>query len=254
MATVRVPIYQCEPLQTELAVNGRMRVEPGHGNSGVNATVVLSGVPRRGDYLRKSIDRSLFTLRLWSIGAFSCPYAFAETGEATAVGWYATAWRTWDSSGLECPLSWAAPIDALRRVWEQVLTLRDLEEPRLRRFASFHFYPVAVDRFSMLFMSADGLLFPIHGKRLDRRHEFGRRGGRVLSPLIGEPESRLACELRDYYDKRCGHFHGTSRHLGRHIQRPAERLELFVRHLLLHLLDRGILRRPRAAEDYLAGV
>lgn len=184
---------------------------------------------------------------------FACPTAISDDGRVESVLYY-RAWKTWESSVLEQPLAWAGAAEELPRVWGMLEDLRDLEEPRIRRFAYFYFYPVGVDRFAMLFMSADGLLVPLRGRRDDRRDLFAKRGAALLSSLLNEPEAPLRRELGDYYDKRCGHFHGTSRHLGQRMQRPAERLELFVRLLLQCFLQKDILKDPNRAESVLAAL
>jgi len=217
---------------------------------GAQALATVLGVARRRGYRRTALDRVLFALRLWKPGMFECPVAISDDESTERVRYY-TAWQTWDNSPIERPLDWANGAEQLPKVWRLLRDLADLNEPRIRRFAYFYFYPVGVDRFAMLFMSADGLLIPLHGRRDDRRDLFVRRGARLLTALLGEQEPDLVKELRRYYDKRCGHFHGTSRYWGRDMQKPAERLEQFVRALLRCFLENDLLKDPRKRESAL---
>ena len=180
----------------------------------------------------------------------SCPTVIADDGSVGGARWY-RAWKTWDASPIERPFDWSGCTQELPQIWDLVKRVRDLSEPRMRRFAYFYFYPVGVDRFAMVFMSADGLLIPLRGKHNDRRGVFVSRGASLLARLLGEAEADLAKELGAYYDKRCGHFHGTSTHRGSDMQKPAERLEQFVRALLRYFLKNNLLKDPRKAESTL---
>jgi len=249
MATLRIPLYDCGPLEVQIAAQG-LRIEPLVCGCGARAVATLSDIPRRGNYHREGVDRVLFALRLWKPGMFSCPTAIADDGSVGGARWYRP-WKTWDSSPIERPFDWSGCTQELPQIWDLLGGVRDLSDPRIRRFAYFYFYPVGVDRFAMLFMSADGLLIPLRGKRNDRREVFVRRGACLLASLLREAEADLTRELGRYYDKRCGHFHGTSTYWGRDMQKPAERLEQFVRALLRHFLKNDWVKDPKKAESAL---
>jgi hypothetical protein len=250
MPTINVPIYGCRKLDRQIKLSSSACVKPGYRGEGARFVCLVS--PTTKEDPRDALDRVLFALRLWKSGRFACPTVFKDRC-LCCVNWYCTPWKTWSHSRVETPLDWAGDEAGLRKIWGVLQRPGGhLKDHRLRRFGQFYFYPVAVDRFSMLFMAADGLLFPYPTRTHSSACAFAKRGARSLAPLLpGECERDIEEELAACYKKRNGEFHGRTNTLGKDIQRPAERMELFVRRLLLYFLGKRLLMCREKAEKHI---
>jgi hypothetical protein len=251
MPQLQLTVYGTERLAQSIRLSSSVRIEPGR-SAGAPPVVVRELRPSHKPDLRCWLDQVLLTLRLWKQGRVSCRNAVRDTPPACEDPQWYIPWPTWVGSTLEDPLTWNGAERALPPLWQAISRLTAVEDHRLRRFFQFYFYPVAVDRFSMLFMAADGLLFPYPAAARSSKDEFGLRGARLLHAVCTDrSEDELKGELTGYYEKRNGEFHGTARISGADIQPYCERLEQYVRLLITHFLSRDLLGSAKAAEQHI---
>ena len=246
MSHASLAVHGTERLTQPVELSSSVRIQPGDG-SDVRALVVRDLRPGQKLDLRCWLDQVLLTLRLWKQGTVTCRAPRADCDPS----WYII-WKTWCDSALDRPLTWDRAESELPGLWRLVAQLRNVEDHRLRRFFQFYFYPVAVDRFSMLFMAADGLLFPYPKSPQSSKVEFARRGAKLLRDSVSDrTEERVKDELIRYYEKRNGEFHGTARISGADIQASCERLEQYVRTLIIYFLQKRLLSSAKAAEGHI---
>lgn len=174
-----------------------------------------AGLPENRER-RRILDVALFAIRLWRSGLFGLRRAACGGSiYPTHVGYYDLPWITWNSGkAIEKNLDFGVVSEAqdeIQAIAEQVNTIEDLENPILRRFGYFYFYPVGLDRLLTLTMACDGLLFPDFQKDCNSKKEnFKQRMCFLRSKMGGKPAPPKGVTDGHIYDARNGLSHGST--------------------------------------------
>jgi len=146
---------------------------------------------------RRVRDIALFSIRLWKRGLFGLRRAVRRTNQEEVLLpkqpiYYDIPYTTWKSGQpIELPLSIEeikSGADEIQGIAEKVNNLQDMDNPILRRFAYFYFYPVGSDRLLMLTMACDGLLIPVYDECESSANSFNERMERVRKDPVNFTE------------------------------------------------------------------
>jgi len=167
------------------------------------------------DVGRRVLDIALFSIRLWRKGSFGLVRC-ARGGSTIHEGmvYYGRPYTTWNGQTFsEAPLdlqSFSTAQDEIQVIADRVNLLASMENPILRRFGYFYFYPVGLDRLLLLTMACDRLLFPDYlGECPSGRENFKQRMCSLRKMIGGLPKPPPGFDDGDIYFARNGITHGT---------------------------------------------